>query len=368
MLCFFQIFMVLSAHVTSVSAQCFQGGKFIVGVQAGGKHILLHKFKKDKALSKEEVDKFFDDVLRMLGDENSYKLYNKITDTATVQTLESFDPDSVADTVTVKVFTDDTNITDETDMEALESIFPNSMKNPIQDAIRSVLKRLKPSKQIKNFRVALLTDIPDSIIGDVIVKDIKKDSAKNVAKNLRELKKDDIVRQWMLEDKEDKFRSNNGFVGMHLGYIHPVSKALAFGFLAEGDYVLGENVALIKDDDENIRKKIEPRFNVNLLLRTMVRLNDRAVAGVDMGMSFQEMKMFTQTTLGKTKNSTVWPFNPTARVFMGIMLPGNTMATVYLGGTFPVFRQGEKSDKKGKEGVKVSLSGISTGISFSFLI
>jgi len=165
-------------------------------------------------------------------------------------------------------------------------------------------------------------------------------------------------------DGEQKYSSNNGFAGIHAGYLGRVNDKFLVGGLVEGNWVFGQDMKV----DSNAIKDTNARFNVNVFLRALFNMTEKFMVGADIGFSGQEIRQPKQNAAvdanGKTKSSdkeSKWFWNPAARLVLGVALTENILATAHFGGVFPMMKQ-DSLDKS----VKAKYSNFHGGVGISY--
>ena len=171
-----------------------------------------------------------------------------------------------------------------------------------------------------------------------------------------------IVATIVKSDQEVKYTSNNGFAGIHAGYLGRVNDKFLVGGLVEGNWVFGQDMK--KDSVE--QKDTSARFNVNVFLRAMFNLTEKFMAGADLGFSGQEIRQLKAGAVSSssTKSSdkeSKWFWNPAARLVLGVALTENILATAHFGGVFPMMKQ-DSLDKS----VKAKYSNFHGGVGISY--
>jgi len=327
--------LALACAGTPASTGCFCGGAF-VGAQAGFTRITLKKEAKAKAISKDDAGKLFDNITSSLKDAASYTAVTKAdADTTKV--------DAKVKLVRVDVKSgDDAATINKAVSKALEGFTTT-------DGI-SALKGFDSVKVI----VAGDTTAPaafDATAKTAVVAD--------VTKNINTLKRDDVVKSIVAADAETKYTSNNGFAGLHAGYLGRVNDKFLFGGLVEGNWVFGQDMK--NDQTSQDEKDTKARFNASAYLRAMFSLTEKFMAGADLGFSGQEIRQLKE--VGKTDKESKWFWNPAARLVLGVALTDNVLATAHFGGVFPMIKQDSLKDAS----VKAKYSNFHGGVGISYV-
>jgi|GEM_PF-6171126 len=304
----------------------FAGGA-LIGAQAGYSYINLKRLAKDKAITKDEAGKLYDAIYTSLTTAANYTPYDTVADAAAIAALKD---DEKAGTVVVKV----------------------SSPKKVEDYVQA-FETLKGKRGVKVVQVAVVTDAAGkgAFNAGVIVAGIKTE--------LDKVKRDDVVKALVNEDAEGKYTSNNGFAGVHVGYLGRVNDKFMVGGLVEGNWVFGKDLKLDLTDKEE--KDTSARFNVNAYLRAMFNLTEKFMVGADLGVAAQEIRKLKE--VGKTDKESKWFWGPAARLVLGVSLTDNVLATAHFGGVFPMMQQ-DHFDKSFKAKYTNFTGGV--GISYAF--
>jgi len=313
---------------TPASTGCFNGGAF-VGGQFGFTHVKLKQEAKakDKAITKEKADKIFD-----------------VLDNAQ---YEALDGKNEADKDKIKQYKEK-----EFDKGTARLVFANI--DEIEEKLRTLLSKeggKEGSLQKVIFYVE--TDATDKVA--------VTDQAKKKVQDAIGKEKKEFSEKLVAADGEQKYSSNNGFAGLHAGYLGRVNDKFLVGGLVEGNWVFGQDMKVDKEKKDDVKA----RFNVNVFLRAMFNLTDKFMAGADLGFSGQEIRQpKAAQTAGdkKTDKESKWFFNPAARLVLGVTLTDNILATAHFGGVFPVMKQ-DSLDKS----VKAKYSNFHGGVGISYV-
>lgn len=317
---------------TPASTGCFNGGAF-VGAQGGFTHIMLKRLAKDKAITKDEAEK----QVKLFA-EAAPSFVEKSAKKADYDDVKTFD----ADTYSVKV--------DLTDLKTATGDDLKTAATRVVDAIKAAVKT-DDGRKSKSVKLLVLqdkaaADFTGSLAGADAFKDFKD-----------EKKRDAFAKELVNSEAEAKYTSNNGFAGLHVGYLGRVNDKFLVGGLVEGNWVFGQN---LKEDKEEL-KETKARFNVNVFLRAMFNLTDKFMAGADLGFSGQEIRQ--EKEVGKKDKESKWFWNPAARLVLGVTLTDNILATAHVGGVFPMMKQDSLKDKS----VKAKYSNFHGGVGISYV-
>ena len=305
----------------SAPAAGFAGGA-LVGAQAGYSYINLKRLAKDKATTKAQADAAVGVIAAVVdasftADANAATKYDAATDTLTVRIEKGDDAAAAVQKVT--------------------------------DAVSGYAKTVK----VLNVVVANAVLNADTKIGDTAA-----DAAVAFKAAFAKSKSEDVSKTFVNAEAEGKYTSNNGFAGVHAGYLGRVNDKFLVGGLVEGNWVFGKDLKLDLDDKEV--KDTSARFNVNAYLRAMFNLTDKFLAGVDLGVAGQEIRKLKEA--GKTDKESKWFWGPAARLVLGVSLTDNILATAHFGGVFPVKQDHFDKDFKAKY---TNFTG-GVGISYAF--
>jgi hypothetical protein len=316
--------LALASAAGAAPAGCFNGGA-LVGAQAGFSHIEIKRLAKDKAISKDDADKVFDALASIL-----------------TATFEGADNN-----------TDEGKKTTTTDKDGNTKVYVSISKDAKADDVAAAFKKeidgLRNSSTLKITSVTLQTDPTEAGAWtngganfDAAGKPtgILADGIKKATDALG--KKDDFTKVRVALDAETKYTSNNGFAGIHVGYLGRVNEKFLVGGLVEGNWVFGQDMKV----DSTAEKDTSARFNANLFLRAVFNLTGNFMAGADLGVSFQEIR--TLKEVGKTDKESKWFWGPAARLVLGVALTDNILATAHFGGVFPIKQDHFKKDFKAK--------------------
>lgn len=307
------------AAAGAAPAGCFNGGA-LVGAQAGFSHIIIKRLAKDKAISKDDATKVIDAIIAAAGGN-----------------VDLFTADSSS--------TDTTKITDDK-ADVYVSVPKGADADKIAQATADELSKLKSNSKLTISSITYKIDAADnwatyfdatgkaaSVLKDAFAKTVLTDFAKN---------KDALVKTRVNDDAEMKYTSNNGFAGLHVGYLGRVNEKFLVGGLVEGNWVFGQDMKV----DSTAEKDTSARFNANLFLRAMFNLTGNFMAGADLGVAFQEIR--TLKEVGKTDKESKWFWGPAARLVLGVALTDNILATAHFGGVFPIKQDHFRKDFKAK--------------------
>lgn len=318
----------------SAPAGCFNGGAF-VGAQAGFARLILKKEAAAKPITQAIADKAFDTVVAALSNPASYTMYDAVADKAAVDALKDFD----AGVATLKV--------------PVAGATPASINAAFVAFVRQI-----PSAQD-------LTSVKIALIGDAQAKanfaNTLAAMVTAVGVEVAKIKKADVVAGLVAADAETKYTSNNGFAGIHAGYLGRVNDKCLVGGLVEGNWVFGKGLT---PDGGVEDKDTFARFNAGVFLRAMFNLTHNFMAGADLGFAMQEFRQFKQDASGantKDKESKFF-WNPAARVVLGFALTDNILATAHFGGVFPMLKQ----DSLRSTAVKTKYSNWNGGVGIAY--
>lgn len=310
----------------SAPAGCFNGGA-LVGAQVGYMYLKLKQEAKAKPITKAEADAFYNVVRESLADEGMYAVSD---DKDVIKSIKEFNEVSKVATLVI-------TSTDELKSEAL-------------------YKKLAGFAGLRGVRIVLLTDKAGKDKFD-------KAAAAKIATDFLG-KEEDFSGKLVKADGEQKYSSNNGFAGIHAGYLGRINDKFLVGGLVEGNWVFGQDMKV----DSVAVKDTSARFNVNIFLRAMFNLTEKFMVGADLGFSGQEIRQLKSTatvaagaTAKSSDKESKWFWNPAARLVLGVALTENILATAHFGGVFPMMKQ-DSLDKS----VKAKYSNFHGGVGISY--
>lgn len=334
----------------SAPACGFNGGA-LVGAQVGFSCMNLNVKAKEKGMTKEAAAKVADAAIAAASgnvdlfttdaatDKNSTKTTDGKTDVyVTIPAGKAGDADVIAKAIAdeLKQFKDSSELTissmtfkvDAADAAAYNMWFGPAAGAPAVAPVRALANSVLDNA----FKKSVLTDIVNG--------------------------KDAFVKARVAVDAAKEYTSNNGFAGLHLGYLGRVNDKFLVGGLAEGNWVFGQDIK--NKDDSNEKTETSARINMNLFLRAMFNLTEKFMVGADVGASFQEFR--TLKEVGKTDKESKWFWGPAARFVLGVAFTDNILATAHIGGVFPIEQDSFKTIKD----VKTKYSNIHGGVGISY--
>lgn len=323
----------------------FAGGAF-VGAQAGFAHIEIKRQAKDKAATKEDAGKAYDALTAGLADAKSYTVYDSKADADDIKKIKDFD----SGIATVKV-----TISDKADSDAIVKAIGAALDDYKKNNIADI-----KSSDFKGVNIAILGNAGQKIAA---TDDEKAKLAKAVSDVAAKNKKDDFVKEIVNLDAEGKYTSNNGFAGLHVGYLGRVNDKFLAGAIVEGNWVFGQDMKF--DLTSTTEPDTKARFNVNAYLRAMFNLTGNFMAGVDVGVSGQEIRTKKKDAAAdnKSNNESNWFWGPAARLVLGVALTDNVLATAHFGGVFPIKQDHFKRDS----GFKAKYTNFTGGVGISYV-
>lgn len=319
----------------SAPAGCFNGGAF-VGAQAGFARLMLKKEAAAKPITKADADAKITSIMTAAGN---------ITFAAD---KAAFNKPLAAGTYQVSIDLSDLNANVAADKTTAAQRVVDAFNKALADsnfktATTVTVVALNSSVQGAAFTLQDLT-------GAKVVTDwLSADNAKKYSANL------------VAADAETKYTSNNGFAGIHAGYLGRVNDKCLVGGLVEGNWGFGKGLT---PDGGVEDKDTFARFNAGVFLRAMFNLTHNFMAGADLGFAMQEFRQFKQDASGantKDKESKFF-WNPAARVVLGLALTDNILATAHFGGVFPMLKQ----DSLRSTAVKTKYSNWNGGVGISY--
>ena len=330
---------LLSAAATGTTGCGFNGGAF-VGAQGGFNHIEIKRLAKDKAINKDDAKK----LVGIFSSVGTFDFKNTATDKDAYNNTKTFE----GTTYRVKV--------DLTDAKSAAGDDLKAAGQKIADAIKAATLTAD-ARQAKTVEVVLLQDGTKADFSAVAANLAATDALKALSDNKAQEKTIDAL---VASEAEAKYKSNNGFVGVHAGYLGRVNDKFLAGGLVEGNWVFGQDMKV----DSETQKDTAARFGANLFLRAMFSLTNNVFAGADLGASFQEIrkKKDGSTSNDSKDKESKWFWGPAARLVLGVALTDNILATATAGGVFPVKQDHFNKDFKAKY---ISWNG-GVGISYAF--
>lgn len=322
------------------SAGCFNGGA-LVGAQAGFMRAILKQAAKATPIKEDEAKSKIDSLAAAGIAVSSKDAYAKAS--------EGLDKDL---NYTIKIDANGLDKTKDEDKKALIAKYVAAFN------AASVAEGIKTAKTVKV--LVLVNDEAAKAFGDADLNTARSD--KSVTDLLTEENKKKLAKALVASDAEVKYTSNNGFAGIHAGYLGRVNDKFLVGGLVEGNWVFGQDMKV----DSNAIKDTNARFNVNVFLRAMFNLTEKFMAGADLGFSGQEIRQLKAplaagTTAKSSDKESKWFWNPAARLVLGVALTENILATAHFGGVFPMMKQ-DSLDKS----VKAKYSNFHGGVGISY--
>lgn len=291
----------------------FNGGA-LVGAQAGFMHIMHKKLAKDGAITKDMADtkvKLFADAV---GAAAAYDFKDSATDKAAYDNTKDFDNE----VYTLKI-----------DLTALKAAGDDlkAAAGKVVDAFNTAL-RSESFAKAKTVKVLVLHDKAKADFSTVSL-----NTQEAVKAAVTDSERTRLSKSFVDADAELKYTSNNGFAGIHVGYLGRVNEKFLAGGVVEGNWVFGQD---IKQDSVSL-KDYSARFNANVFLRAMFNLTEKFLVGADLGASFQEIRKPKDVQTGTTTDKeSKWFWGPAARLVLGVALTDNILATAHVGGVFPI--------------------------------
>lgn len=321
----------------SAPAGCFNGGAF-VGAQAGFARLMLKKEAAAKPITQADATAQIKKITDAAGIANLILTIDKVV----------FNKAPAADTYQVSIDLSDLKVGSADDKTKAAQRVVDALNKALAESSFKTAKTvtvvaLNPATQADQFASA-------DLAGAKVVTDwLSPDNTKKYSANL------------VAADAETKYTSNNGFAGIHAGYLGRVNDKCLVGGLVEGNWVFGKGLT---PDGGVEDKDTFARFNAGVFLRAMFNLTHNFMAGADLGFAMQEFRQFKQDASGantKDKESKFF-WNPAARVVLGFALTDNILATAHFGGVFPMLKQ----DSLRSTAVKTKYSNWNGGVGISY--
>ena len=339
---------LLLGTISAGSACGFKGGA-LVGAQAGYTYAQLKKLTKTGAITQTEAETAIGVLATALTTATTYG-FEKVAASGPATNYDAAVAgyDSTTKTLTIKVGTKgDTAATNAT-VAALV----------VAEAQRYAANIDKGLTTVKILVVHNASTAPDGT-GVVAV-----DAVKNFDKKAASTKRFQM-------DAETKYTSNNGFAGLHVGYLGAMNDQFLLGGLVEGNWVFGQDMK--NDVTSTTETDMALRFNANLFLRAMFKVQERFMIGADVGARFQEIrtkKLGTATTsTSSSDKDSKWYWAPAARFVLGFSASENVLATAFVGGSLPIEQDSVKTlggvDQSGSKAKYFDVTG-GVGVSYAF--
>jgi hypothetical protein len=298
----FEIFMLIFALLSTVFAATHGlTNSFFVGVQSGFSH---NKIKRTSKTSATDLGIFWGNrllkICRSLQAPDLSISDNNLQKFKNLSTLEN-------GTFNIKV-----------DLSSLSTANPEDVKKAIgivEDAIKTAIKTTHNISKIETILLRIFKQGNN---------DWNTALSQSICSKYTLLKPEDLSK--IIEEyAKTECTANNGFVGLHLGFLCPTKTNLSLGVVGEAGTMFGSKLK----NETNTMPDCKARFTASTHIRALADLTTAVRAGFDFGVAFNEVK----PTGGGTSK---WFVAPSARFVVSLKIKENIMATAFVGKIFPM--------------------------------